>query len=199
LSRGAIADDLNPHWGTIPAPVDAWGLARISLPSGFKLCSIVESYSRWIIFYVFVDPKLRCEDPRWARELDNGPYDLENMPDAVSIAGVSDTAFEYNSTDDYVKADSFYCHGLSDDKDHHPITKAPTSIMHVGKILAGLDTVACTREDERGRYSKAYLAYRPDPDGVGDNYKIAVYAHRENKRQADKLLDQITRAFKLLP
>lgn len=172
---------------------DATYGARITLPPGYHLCGLAGSDSSLEWYYVMLDPGIRCERLRL-------PAGNERMPDFVLIGHNPDTAFQYKATDDYVKAEPFYCHGMSYDyKMPHSISNAPTSIIAAGKILAGLDTVACIRQDdEKGRYSKAFLAYRPKPDDTGHGYEIAAYVHTKNKRQADKLVEQIAKSFKLL-
>lgn len=123
------------------------------------------------------------------------------MPDFIYIEPTPDAPMVYESTADLVTGDRFFCHGMSYDyRKPHSISNAATSIMPAGKKLAGLETTVCVREDpEKDRYAKAYLAYRPNPKFIGDEYRIGAYAHLKNKREADKLLDQIVRSFKLLP
>lgn len=181
-----------PHWAEFPTPrYDKVGRAIIVAPHGYRLCSTADSFSNLLWLYVPLDRKVRCQHlPK--------TVDWEQMPDFIVIGTSPDAPMKYESTEDFVGDESFYCHGMSY-AGRRPISNAPTSIGGAGKILAGLDTAVCVREDqENDRYSKAYLAYRPDPNFIGRSYLIAAYVRLENKRKADELLEQIVREFKLL-
>ena len=105
------------------------------------------------------------------------------------------------SLNDYVKEESFFCEGvsLSADRGGPRSSHADTSIAPAGRLLLGLETVACTREDvEADRYTKAYLAFKPDPNSVSRGYMIGAYVHMKNKEAADRLLDQIAQLIKPL-
>lgn len=191
----AIAEDWrepNPHWAAFHTPrTDGVARARIDVPPGYKLCSMAESYSSTLWFYVPLDKKLRCEDLPTNAE-------PEKMPDYVVIGPSPDTAMTYQTTADVVRDEPLYCHGMSYDRPNEKISNAPTSIESAGKTLAGLETTMCTREDvDKNRYTKAFLAYRASPDTVGHKYMMASNVHLEKKREADELLVKVVKLFKL--
>jgi hypothetical protein len=167
--------------------------AIITVPSGFHLCSEADSYSSLLWFYVPLDKTVRCEDlpedSNWAQ-----------MPDFIVIGPNPDTPMRYETTADVVKDEPFFCHGMSYDyPSRHSISNAHTVIAPAGKKLAGLDTIVCSREDaEKDKYAKAFLAYRPSSDGVGHAYIVAADVRLNNKTQADRLLQEIVKSFKLL-
>jgi hypothetical protein len=196
-SHGSTTKDWvepNPHWAAFKTPrYDKLEKARIALPPGYRLCSTAESYSNLLWFYIPLDKAVRCEDlPKDA--------DWEKMPDFIVVAPSPDSPMLYKTTADFVKDEPFFCHGVGHgDPSHRKISSAPTSIESAGKALAGLETTACTREDaEKDRYTKALLAYRPDAGFIGHEYMIAANVHISNKREADKLLEEIVKLFKLL-
>jgi hypothetical protein len=187
--------EFQPFWKALPVPLrEHVAKAKIVVPHGHRLCGVIESTSTIRSYYVPLDKNVRCEDL---------PLPIERgMPDVVLIAPTPDAPLLYESTKDLVEDEPFYCHGMSYDypaSARKPVSNTQTTISPVGRLLARLETTACVREDVgNDRYTKAYLAYRPNPAFIGHSYVIATDVHREHKAQADKLLNAIVKSFKLL-
>ena len=197
-------NERNPHWATIRSPLnnDFFGV-RIAAPRGFPLCGIAESYSNWQAYFVFLDPKQRCEDLNIIDPNTRGNWD--ELPDFVIVEPYIDVPLNTDALGDYIRNDSFFC----PDKrkaardGSPPASNAPVSITRAGRILMGLNTVACTREDaDADRYSRALLAYRParDPTGRGWDFEgqgvtVGAYVHLENKKAADRLVERVARSI----
>lgn len=199
-----IAADLGgkeprPHWAPVELPYDfdRNNIRIEKLPDGFRVCSIANSYSSDLWFYVLLDREIGCEN------LKMGTSD-DDKPDFVVIAPYLDTPLVVETLDDYIDyVGKPYCKSprpASKDGGLGPST-APVSIASAGTRIMGLNTVACTREDVAyDRYSKAFLAYRPDPayKNGGRGYTVASYVHIKNKNAADELLEKVTSALKPL-
>jgi hypothetical protein len=190
----------SPHWAAVKTPYEAGRYnLRIDVPLGFQLCSIANSYSSLLSYFVLLDPRERCESLRM-----NATWD--EMPDFVVIAPYTDVALNIDTLDDYVKNDTHFClatRAASKNGDI-PASNAPVTMASVGKILMGFDAVACAREDiAADRYTKALLAYRPATEANGDDFMghgvtVGTYVHMKNKQAADKLLDDIARLMRRL-
>ncbi len=189
----------NPHWATFKTPYEAGRYnLLIDVPAGFHMCSIADSYSSLLWYFVLLDPSERCEGLAM-----NTAWD--DMPDFVVIAPFTDTPLTTEIRDDYIKKwDTVFCPAYrAASKGSGPsASNAPVSITRAGKVILGLDTVACTREDVAGdRYTKGLLAYKPaaDPNGddfMGSGLTIGAYVHMKNRRTADHLVEQIAKLVK---
>jgi hypothetical protein len=169
-----------PHWVKFTSPHETWGLARIAAPTGHQLCGIGSSYSRWEPVLVFLDRNVRCE----AISIRT---DFEQLPDFIMIQGGVDAALTLESTADYAKSESFFCH---DDN-------VSAAIKPAGKVLAGLETDSCVRDDQ-AHHVKALVAYRPMSDQIGETYLVGAYVRPAYKQRADALVDEIARSIRLL-
>lgn len=186
----------NPHMGAFKQPVD-WGRdnIRIEAPAGYPVCSVVESFSSWLMFFIPVDPATPCEK----FPLDS---DWDKNPDFVVIDPYVDTPMDTPGIEEYIyKYQSFFCAGMrrppKSDK-AWTWSEAPTVRTPAGKRLMGLETVTCARTDEANdRYSKAYVAYKPVP-GDGRGYTVGAYVHIKNKEAAERLLEQVVNLLKPL-
>jgi hypothetical protein len=157
---------------------------------------MVESFSSMEWFYVPVDPTTRCEQFSL-------PMDWERWPDFIVVGPYLDAPMTIDTLDDYVRQESFFCAGKnpSTGSGLPRSSDAVTSTTLVGNLLLGLNTVACTRSDERNaRYSKAFLAYKPNPNlgDTGSGYMVGTYARLKNREGADRLLEQVVRLLKPL-
>jgi hypothetical protein len=183
-----------PHNAEFDTPYrDEVAGALLTIPAGYRLCSGANSYSSLSWYYIPLDKTVRCEQ---LPEL----VDWDHMPDFTVIGPDSDAAMRYERTSDYVAGEPFFCHGISHDPPKpDTVSAAPTAIVPAGQVLAGLESTICTRDDiSRDLHTKAFLAYRPRRDLIGYGYQIGVHVRMANKAKADKLLDEMVGAFKLL-
>lgn len=182
----------NPHMGAFTQPV-LWerDKIRIEAPAGYPVCSVLERFSNWLMFFIPIDPSTPCEqfplDASW-----------DQSPDFVVIDPYYDAPLDTPGLDDYIrKWQPFFCAGKGGDKS---VPDAPTALEPAGKRLLGLQTVTCTRIDEKNnRYTKAYVAYKPDPINLeGRGYTVGAYVHLKNREAADHLLEQVVTLLKPL-
>ncbi len=170
---------------------------RIEAPKGFPVCSVVESFSSLLMFFVPINPETPCEQ----FPLDS---DWDKNPDFVVIDPYVDTPLDTPGIEEYIyKYQAFFCAGMRrPPKSDRAWTwsEAPTVRAPAGKRLLGLETVTCTRTDENNdRYSKAYVAYKPGSfDQEGRGYAVGAYVHIKNKQAADRLLEQVVNLLKPL-
>lgn len=184
----------NPRMGAFKQPV-LWerDKIRIEAPAGYPVCSLVERYSSWLMFFIPIDPATRCEQfPLNA--------DWDRSPDFVVIDPYYDAPLNTPGLEEYIyKYQSFFCAGRPRTKDSPP-SEVATVRAPAGNRVLGLETVTCTRTDEMNdRYSKAYVAYKPDPVNLdGRGYTVGAYVHIKNKEAADRLLEQVVNLLKPL-
>ncbi len=184
----------NPHMGAFKQPI-LWERDRIRIeaPGGYPVCSVLESYSSWLMFFIPIDPATPCEQ---------FPLDVswERSPDFIVIDPYDDASLDTPELDDYIRNyQKFFCAGKSRTQDQPP-SDAPTARMPAGRRVMGLETVTCTRTDKKNdRYTKAYVAYKPDPINLnGRGYTVGAYVHLKNKKAADRLLEQVVKLLKPL-
>ena len=130
----------------------------------------------------------------------------DDMPDFVVIAPYTDVPLIIETLDDYVQQDTIFCakYRAQSKADGTSVSNVPATIAPFEKIIMGLETVACTREDVAAdRYAKALLAYKPAADPTGDDFMgrgmtVAAYVYMRNKQAADQLLEQVARLIKPL-
>ena len=188
----------NPHMGAFKQPIE-WerDKIRIEAPAGYPVCSVLESFSSWLMFFIPIDPATPCEK----FPLDS---DWDKNPDFVVIDPYVDSPMNMDTLEDYIRGQQmFLCEGMQrspkSDKAWIRSSDAQTVRAPAGKRLLGQETVTCTRTDEKNdRYSKAYVAYKPDPNFVGRGYAVGAYVHIKNKKAADRLLEQVVDLLKPL-
>lgn len=170
---------------------------RIEAPAGYPVCSVVESFSSLLMFFIPVDPATPCEKFPLGSDRDKNP-------DFVVVDPYVDTPMDTPGIEEYIyKYQSFFCAGMRPSPKFGKAwtwSEAPTVRTPAGKRLMGLETVTCTRTDEANdRYSKAYVAYKPDPVNLeGRGYTVGAYVHIKNKEAADRLLEQVVNLLKPL-
>jgi len=193
MSGGARTPD--PRMGELSQPHEsATYQLRIELPPGVRLCGMIDSFSSMEWFYMPVDPAIRCEEFRL-------PMDWEQLPDFIVIGPYLDTPMNLESLDDYVRQETFFCAGknIGNGNGLPRPSDAATSVESAGNALLGLRTVMCTRGDRKtDRYSKAFLSYKSMPGDSGRGYMVAAYTHLKNRRDADRLLEDVVGRLKLL-
>lgn len=184
----------NPHMGAFKQLVE-WERDKILIeaPAGYPVCSVLERFSNWLMFFIPIDPATPCEQFPLGSSWEQGP-------DFVVIDPYYDAPLDTPGLEEYIyKYQSFFCAGRPRTKDSPP-SEVATVRAPAGKRVLGLETVTCTRTDENNdRYSKAYVAYKPDPVNLeGRGYTVGAYVHIKNKAAADRLLEQVVNLLKPL-